>query len=231
MFKKFLLSFMCLLIGGCYFNLGAIPGITVEQKLNINTTYDSVVKILAKDIYGNEALSGSGFAINKNQIMTAGHVCRGIIEYQNQNTITKEIYINFYAPDKETILESSGAMVLKIDETNDICILYKQSHGIAPVKFVKNYSSVKVHSTVFIVGAPLGVFATSYAGHVVIKDDNSINHFLIVSAPAAPGNSGSPVFNNEGLVVGMLVAGPSTFEHLSMCVASPFLVGFVRNVK
>lgn len=241
MLKRLLVTLLCLLTSYCTFNFGgthttesASTPVVVQkesQNFDINTTFGSVVKILVRDKKGIEFLSGTGFAIDKDKIMTAGHVCDGIIKFQKAKKITKKIYMDFYATDGETILETSGLKILSIDKQYDICIMQKKLHGLVPIKFIQDYSSIKLHSVVYIVGAPLGVFATAYQGLVVIKDDGSDMHYLIVDAASAPGNSGSPVFDENGEVIGIFVAGPGNFDHLSVCVPSYLLIKFVAKVK
>ncbi|MFA5023478.1 MAG: serine protease [Patescibacteria group bacterium] len=236
MFKRFLVACLFLVTACCTFNFNVDSDATQSKKpsFDVNKTYKSIGMIVGKSPDGRQ-MSGAGFAINKNQIMTAGHVCAGILQYQAAGVLVNDIFMQFYAPDDETILETNGLRILKIDAKNDICLLQKDGHGLAPVKFTPNYSGMPLHTTVYIVGAPLGVFATSFEGKTVLKDSKDMYEGmpskLTVDAAAAPGNSGSPVFNAEGFVVGMLVAGPNGFDHVSICTASPYLVYFINHRK
>ena len=45
-----------------------------------------------------------------------------------------------------------------------------------------------------------------------------LNDFMSMSAPAWPGNSGGPVFNARGQVVGILVRGDTDYHHITLAV-------------
>lgn len=78
-------------------------------------------------------------------------------------------------------------------------------------------------SRVYISGHPLGVeMALVTEGYT----SGWYEGYLLVSAPAAPGNSGGPVFNTAGEVVGLLVRGAPRYDHLSM--ATPLAVIYKR---
>jgi S1-C subfamily serine protease len=235
MFKKALIC-LAILLAGCSLtvNLATTPknGDIKGKTFSADTAYKSITRISAKASEGGGELSGTGFAIDENNIMTAGHVCLGIMELQEQGLIEKEIYMDYYGPDGETILTAKGLKIVAADPINDICIINKEDHGLLPVVFAKDYKAVKIHKTeAFIVGAPLGVFATTYEGEVVSTDMDFgifMAHKLVVSTPAAPGNSGSPVFNEDGVLIGMLIAGDGSFDHLSICTSLPALQLFIK---
>jgi len=214
---------LCLLTSCCSFN----SNLSHSQKFDPNSTYSSVVKVFAKTDKGEEALSGSAFAVNKDGLLTAGHVCVGIIALRTLNIITHKIYINYYSADGQTVLETSGFKIKKIDKVNDMCLLVKHNHGLVPVRFAKSLDKMRLHDKVFITGSPLGLFQTIEFGTLVIKDDGSPKHYVILSIVAAPGNSGSPIFNENGDVISMLIAGPAGFNHIGVCVPVRFLVGFI----
>lgn len=70
----------------------------------------------------------------------------------------------------------------------------------------------EVGSKVYVSGHPLGfpkvVITEGFVG-------DYWEGFLLVAAPAAPGNSGGPVFYN-GKVIGLLVRGSRSYEELSL---------------
>jgi S1-C subfamily serine protease len=234
MLKQALIGFM-LLLTSCSLSINFATNqkdIGKSNTFSADTAYKSVTRISARAIEDGGELSGTGFAIDKDNIMTAGHVCIGIMELQDQGVIGKEIYMDYYGPNGETILTTDGLKILAVDPVNDICVISKKSHGLLPIVFAKDYGTVKVHKTsAFIVGAPLGIFATTYSGEVISTDLDFgafAQHKLVVNTPAAPGNSGSPVFNENGQVIGMLIAGLGSFDHLSICTALPQLQLFVK---
>lgn len=233
MFKKLLIG-LILFVAGCTFNINMSPTASpTSPRFNPDDAFKSVVRVSAKQKGGDAELSGTGFAIDKDHIMTAGHVCAGISELQAMGLIEENISINYYAPDGETIIKADKVEIFEVDELNDICVMTKKGHGLVPVKFVQDYSSVKAHSWISIVGAPLGVYITHYDGEIMrtsLTVAPTMRDKLIVDAAAAPGNSGSPVFNDKGEVVGILIAGPGDFDHLSICTSTKALQHFLKII-
>jgi S1-C subfamily serine protease len=77
-----------------------------------------------------------------------------------------------------------------------------------------NPNSVKIGSEAYVVGNPFGLYASMSAGVVSGLDrsiqpeaDGPVLHGLIqVDAAVNPGNSGGPLLNRDGQVVGIVTA-------------------------
>ena len=66
---------------------------------------------------------------------------------------------------------------------------------------------------IYISGHPLGVYpGLITTGYV----SGWLNGWILLSAPAWGGNSGGPVFNTEGEVIGLLVRGSREYSHLTL---------------
>ena len=109
-------------------------------------------------------------------------------------------------------VEGSADLVAK-DETRDLALLKLQSHSVAdfsptPVSF-RTLSKLRLGESVMTLGFPmsqlLGTSIRLGAGQVTslhgIKDDPAQFQF---SAQIQPGSSGSPLFDESGLVVGVV---------------------------
>jgi len=106
--------------------------------------------------------------------------------------------------------ESIQAMVVTKDSKNDIAILKLQSSpnmSAAPIK-LGNSSEATMGQRIFTIGYPASNIMgekPKYSEGVInamtgIKDDPT---FFQISVPIQPGNSGGPLFNDKGEVIGI----------------------------
>lgn len=163
----------------------------------------SVVKVIAYRDNGVMGL-GTGYAVSENgHIATAAHVVVG-------NVLT-EVEL----PSGATYV----ATVLTYDVIGDVALL-RIDAGLNPVKF-GNSDKVNIGEPAFAIGHPLGLYYSVSSG-VVSSKYRYINlgftgDFLQLDLATNPGNSGCPVFNYRGELIGMISfsivspRGPSGF--------------------
>jgi S1-C subfamily serine protease len=199
--------------------------------------YSHIVRLNAKVLKNPEvSLQATGFAISRNLIMTAGHFCATAEIGMAMGVLGSGVHYSYM--DDQNIEESSDLIIVNyvMDEVNnqDICILKKKNHGIKPVEFAK-LSSIDIGDKLTIVGAPLGVFPTKTEGHVTLLDGGEtlsyLKNYLVTSVPSYGGNSGSPIFDEEGKVVGMLVAGHPAYPHITLGIRVDALKDFIKKTK
>ena len=149
-----------------------------------------------------KAVSGSGFILSENgYILTNYHV----VEYAHK------------AGTEATVMLHDGtkypAVIVGVEESNDIAVLKIDANKLHPVEFGDS-DKLLVGDSVYAVGNPLGELEFSMStGHVSAKDrlimtedkTEPINMFQI-DAAVNHGNSGGPVYNNKGQVVGIVTA-------------------------
>ena len=149
----------------------------------------------------SSAVSGSGFIISTDgYILTNYHV----IEYAVQ--LDSPITVMTYDGTKYT------ATIVGTEQSNDIAVLKIDATGLSPATFASS-DSLHVGDTVYAVGNPLGELEFSMStGHVsaldrviTTQEKEAINMFQI-DAAVNPGNSGGPVYNSLGQVVGVVTA-------------------------
>ena len=148
------------------------------------------------------AVSGSGFiASSDGYIITNYHVI--------QNAYEGNFDINVMTHDGTKYI----ATVVGTEQDNDIAVLKIDAEGLNPVTFGDS-DELAVGDTVYAVGNPLGELEFSMStGHVSAKDraitteesTTPINVFQI-DAAVNSGNSGGPVYNDQGQVVGVVNA-------------------------
>ncbi len=139
---------------------------------------------------------GSGFAISDTQIVTAAHV----VELAEQ--------INIQFADGEVI---PGQVITSL-ESADIALVKLQwaKKNAATVKWGDS-DKAKIGEQVFVVGAPFGLAHSLSSGYISgRKGDTSSNNpftqeeFLQTDAAINTGNSGGPMFNLNGEVIGVV---------------------------
>lgn len=181
--------------------------------LSASTIYDracrQVVGITTEVAYTNlfgltssSAVTGTGFIVSENgYIVTNYHV----IEYA------------YTGGQDLTVMLHDGtrysASIVGVEDSNDIAVLKIDAVNLSPAD-LGDSDSLTVGDTVYAVGNPLGDLDFSMStGHVsaldrVIKTDenvDSINMFQI-DAAVNSGNSGGPVYNTRGEVIGVVTA-------------------------
>ncbi len=148
------------------------------------------------------AVSGSGFIISADgYILTNYHVI--------EDAYKAGIDVNVILHDGTRY----KAQIVGVEADNDVAILKIDADGLSPVT-LGNSEGMRVGDTIYAVGNPLGELEFSMTtGHVSAKDrrivtdssGESISMFQI-DAPVNSGNSGGPVYNARGEVVGIVTA-------------------------
>ena len=175
-------------------------GLTPSQVYAQNV--DSVVMIsceIAGTSYGQPAVgysSGSGFILSENgYILTNAHVVEGA------TSVTVATYGG----------EEYAAMVCGADSTNDVAVLKVDAENL-PAVVVGSSADLIVGDQVVAIGNPLGeLTATMTVGYVSAKDrdvttDGTTINMIQTDAAINSGNSGGPLFNMKGEVVGITSA-------------------------
>ena len=138
---------------------------------------------------------GSGFIINANgTIVTNNHVV------QNAKTITVTLSNGTTLP----------AKLIGRDPMTDIAVVKVDAGHPLPFIQLGNSADVKPGEWVVAMGSPFGLGGTVTAGIVsaLSRDigDGPYDQFIQVDAPINRGNSGGPLFTQDGKVIGMNTA-------------------------
>lgn len=134
---------------------------------------------------------GSGFIISADgTILTNAHVVKGAKDITVKLTDRREL----------------KAKVLGMDPKTDIAVLKVDAKNL-PVVTIGSTADLKVGEWVLAIGSPFGFENTVTAGVVSAKgrslpDDSSVP-FIQTDVAVNPGNSGGPLFNARGEVVGI----------------------------
>jgi len=149
---------------------------------------------------GTAPISGSGFIVSSDgYILTNYHVIE--IAHQNGLPITVVLYDG----------KSFEAEVIGFERNNDVAVIKIDAPGLNPV-FIGNSDHTRVGQTIYAIGNPFGDLVytmtdgiVSALDRVVSVEGKSIRTFQF-SAAVNSGNSGGPIFDTRGEVIGIVTA-------------------------
>lgn len=177
---------------------------------DIQKATDSVV--LLEGEYG----TGSGFFVNKNFIVTNNHVI-------DHNPIT-----HIYVGDQDL---GSLARVVATDSLRDIALIKINSYNDMPYLSGAVRPVVPVDE-VYAIGYPLGRNLTVSKGIVsaLTLDDYDDRRFIQTDAAIVPGNSGGPLVDICGKVVGMNTQTLQGQENVGFAIEYAQLNGRIQEM-
>ena len=177
-----------------YYNLAC------EQVVGIQTDI-TTTNVFGMTVSGS--VSGSGFVISEDgYILTNYHVI------EDAYTGGYEVKVMFYNGDTYT------AEIKGFDRNNDIAVLKIDAEGLNAATLGSS-DSLYVGDTVYAVGNPLGELSYSMTSGMVSATDRLITTeegtmtMFQFDAAVNEGNSGGPVYNTSGQVVGVVTAKSS----------------------
>ena len=213
---------------------------STTNPLSLNTIYkqaeNSVVQIRSKipttgvpnpqnPPSSNATTLGSGFVYDKQgHVVTNGHVVGD----------AQIVDVTFLNGNRNT------AMVIAKDIYSDIAVLQISQNASQPQRqllsslkplVLGNSSNLEVGDTVIAIGNPFGLSDTMTTGIVSgigrslpsVGGGFSIPNAIQTDAPVNPGNSGGPLLNTRGEMVGMntaILSGANTFSGIGFAIPS-----------
>jgi uncharacterized protein len=164
------------------------------------------------------ASRGSGFFINgKGDLITNHHVvdgCSSLRVWSSGKPIT--------------------ASLLKSDERNDLALLNAKAANSVKGVIFRSAGSIGLGEPAVVAGYPLrGLLTDSLnvsSGNVSsLAGPKNDSRLLQITTPAQPGYSGGPVFDQNGLVIGVVVAKPDAVSVAGATGDIPQNVNFAIN--
>ncbi len=187
--------------------LPGVVSIAVTEPLNTNEALDTLPPALRGTPFEKQFReqlrrrpekatdAGAGFIIDgSGLIVTNNHVVG----------VAKDIEV--------TLADGTNlpARVIGADELTDIAVLKVRPPGTLPVVAWGRSRAVEVGDWVLAAGNPFGLANSITAGIVSARgrdiETGPFDDFLQIDAPVNPGNSGGPIFNMKGEVVGINTA-------------------------
>jgi len=181
----------------------------------IEKAWPCVVKISVLDKDDNH-FTGTGFFILPNRVLTCEHVIR------------KACYVTIKFdddPDSEWIF-SENVTILKLDNMSDLALLEVDTQQKSYLSLTDNYE-YRLGQTVYTVGFPLGGTKTASEGIISTKIFSGSQFGF--TAPVSSGNSGSPVLDQKGNIIGVSFASDDEGQNLNSAISIKTIQEFLAQ--
>lgn len=174
-------------------------------------------------IMGGKEWTGTGFALTNNYIVTNYHVVEGARTIQIQGV-------------SGDFNRKYNASVVATDKYNDLALLKVSGCNISSIDIpysVQTFTS-DVGEEVFVLGYPLtatmGDEVKLTTGVISSKSGFQGDVSLYqISAPIQPGNSGGPLFDSKGDVIGIVSSKHSGAENVGYAIKASYLRNLMES--
>lgn len=168
-------------------------------------TYNSVVVV-----YTDTGV-GSGFSVKENIIITNAHV----VGYN------KKVTVNLY---DGTAIKGE---VIKTDISKDLALI-KVDKTIAPLKMISE--NLSIGQEVYAIGAPKDMPYTMTKGIIsALKRKIGKNSYIQIDASVNSGNSGGPLVDDTGNVIGIITLKASDAEGIGFAINTEDINRFIEG--
>ena len=170
--------------------------------------------------------SGTGFALNKGYVATNYHIVEDA-----KSIKVSGINGNYYT--------SYTAIVVATDKVNDLAIIKINDNGFngfGQLPYSVKMQMAEVGDDVFVLGYPL----TQTMGNEIKLTNGIISSrtgfqgdpsLYQMSAPIQPGNSGGPMFDGKGNVIGIVCAHHKGTENVGYAIKTSYLKNLAESAS
>lgn len=168
----------------------------------------SVVTVITYDAKGDPLMTGSGFFIRPNEIVTNVHVIEGARRAEIRT------------------LDGKGktfpvAGVLVADEEGDLAVLSVELPADRARQLELSPTLPEEGESVFVIGNPLRLEGSVTNGIVsAVREVPNLGKIIQTTAPVSQGNSGSPLFNMKGQVIGIITIKVTNGQNINLALGS-----------
>src|SRR5687768_16407641 len=166
----------------------------------------AVVAIATYDASGEALMTGSGFFLRPGQVVTNLHVVRGAARAEIKTL-----------DGKGKVYPVTGA--LAVDEEGDLALLNVEM----PLERARTSELASElpdeGETIFVIGNPLKLEGSVTDGIVsAVREVPNSYRIIQITAPISHGNSGSPVFNLRGQVLGVVTVKVTNGQNINLAL-------------
>lgn len=168
----------------------------------------AVVAITTYDSTGEPLMTGSGFFVSPGRVVTNLHVVRGALRAEIKTL-----------DGKGRIYPVSGT--LAIDDEGDLALLAVDM-PIERGRVSEIATSLPDEGEqIFVIGNPLKLEGSVSDGIVsAVREVPKVGRIIQITAPISHGNSGSPVFNLRGQVLGVVTIKVTNGQNINLAIAA-----------
>lgn len=199
-----------------------------RQNVRSVVAINCLVRVTENDKVSDKASAGTGFIITQDGYIVTNH---HVVEGANKVTVTLHNGQNFIA----TVIGSN--------DTNDVALIKIQTQGLDPVD-IGTSGQMQVGDQVVAIGNALGEFTASLTvGYVSGMDrdvttDGTVINMIQTDVAINSGNSGGPLFNAKGQVIGITTAKYSgtsssgaTIEGISFAIPMDDVIDMITDLR
>ena len=187
-----------------------ISTVTAQQALPelVRKVKPAVVSIITYDAEGEPLMTGSGFFVDHCKVVTNLHVIRGATKVEIK------------------MLDGKGrtypaAGILAVDTEGDLALMrvdvpQERARSIELAPDLPDEGE-----TIFVIGNPLKLEGSVSDGIVsAVREVPNVGRIIQITAPISHGNSGSPVFNLRGQVLGVVTVKVTNGQNINLAIAA-----------
>ena len=168
----------------------------------------AVVAIATYDANGEALMTGSGFFLRPGQVVTNLHVIRGAVRAEIKTL-----------DGKGKVFPITGA--LAVDEEGDLALLNVEMPLERSRASELATELPDEGETIFVIGNPLKLEGSVSDGIVsAVREVPNSYRIIQITAPISHGNSGSPVFNLRGQVLGVVTVKVTNGQNINLAIAA-----------
>lgn len=166
----------------------------------------SVVAIATYDAQGEALMTGSGFFVRPAQVVTNLHVIRG----------AKRVEVKTL-DGKGKVYPVAG--LLAVDEEGDLALISVDMPPDRPRAVELALVLPDEGEQIVVIGNPLKLEGSVTDGIVsAVREVPNVGKIIQITAPISHGNSGSPVFNMKGQMIGVVTVKVTNGQNINLAI-------------
>ncbi|HKR59167.1 MAG TPA: trypsin-like peptidase domain-containing protein [Pyrinomonadaceae bacterium] len=168
----------------------------------------AIVAIVTYDAKNAPLMTGSGFFLHPGQVVTNLHVIRGARRCEIKTL-----------DGKGRVYPVAG--LLDVDEEGDLALLSVEMPANRARSSALANLLPEEGEKIFVIGNPLKLEGSVSDGIVsAVRELPNIGKIIQITAPISHGNSGSPVFNLKGQVVGVVTIKVTNGQNINLAIGA-----------